>query len=72
MRRKCESQGWIHDFRDILIYMLTVGDIAKLTQILATKQDLEKLTTKEELYELRNDVFTRMDQVYSELKIYFT
>lgn len=47
--------------------MLSVTDIKKLTQVFATKQDLEKLATKVELREFRNDVMDKMDKVYTEV-----
>jgi len=53
--------------------MITDKDIQKILlafiPIFATKEDLKQFATKVELSELRNDVFTKMDQVYGEVKV---
>jgi len=56
--------------------MITDKDIQKIITklipvmipIFATKEDLKMYATKAELAELRNDVNTKMDQVYGEVK----
>lgn len=48
--------------------MITDKDIQKLTTIFATKEDLNKFATKEELDELKDGMYTRMDKVMEELK----
>lgn len=48
--------------------MITDKDIQKLTTIFATKEDLNKFATKEELDELKDGMYTRMDKVMGELK----
>jgi predicted nuclease with TOPRIM domain len=51
--------------------MITDEDTIKLvgafSKVFATKQDLEKLATQDEMANLRNDVMTKMDSVYKEV-----
>jgi len=49
--------------------MLTLDDINKLTQILATKQDIEDLPSRDEFNDFKNDVFNKMDSTYKEVLI---
>lgn len=48
--------------------MITSDDVFKLTQVFATKQDLEKLATKEEFNELKNEVLDKWMQFLGEVK----
>lgn len=52
--------------------MITDKDIEKILlafiPVFATKEDLKMYATKDELAELRNDVNTKLDQVYGEVK----
>lgn len=47
---------------------LTQTDITKLTQVFATKQDLERYLTVDEFRQFKDDVFTGLDKVMGELK----
>lgn len=47
--------------------MLSNEDIVKLAKLLATKQDIEALATKDELYGIKNDVMNKVDSVYKEV-----
>ena len=52
--------------------MLDDKDIEKLGEVFATKEDLkqeiEKLVTKDELLEFKNEILTGQDQILTELK----
>ena len=47
---------------------LTNADIAKLSKVFTTKQDLSQFATKNDLHQLKDDVLTGLDQVMHELK----
>jgi len=49
--------------------MLTISDIQKLTKFFATKQDIEKLPTKNDFDQLKESVLDRMDAVFGEVKV---
>ncbi len=52
--------------------MLTVDDIKKLVEVFATKEDLKQevanLVGKEEFDQFKDDIFTKIDKVYGEVK----
>lgn len=48
--------------------MLSKSDVKKLTEVFATKQDLEKFVTKDEFRETMDGVINKLDTVYGELK----
>lgn len=59
------------DFQSIEVYnkeMLDDKDVNRLLQVFPTKQDLEKLATKEELDERFNTAFGKLDTIIGELK----
>jgi len=47
---------------------ITDKDISKLKEVFATKEDLNKFATKEELKDLNNKVVTRLDKIMGELE----
>lgn len=47
---------------------ITDKDVKKLSEVLATKDDLERFATKDDLADLKNDVVTRLDKVMGELE----
>lgn len=48
--------------------MLTKDDIRKLIDVFATKEDLEKFVTKLEFNDTMDEVISKLDAVYGELK----
>lgn len=52
--------------------MLTIDDIKKLTDFFATKeevkQEIEKMVTKEEFREKHDEIMSKLDAVFGELK----
>ena len=46
---------------------LNQDDIQKLKTVFATKGDLERFATKEDLRSLKNDIFNKLDIVIKEL-----
>lgn len=47
--------------------MLTSDDIKRLVDSFATRYDLERLATKDDLDQLRRDVMDKMDAIYKEV-----
>lgn len=47
--------------------MLTSDDIKRLVDSFATRYDLERLATKDDLDKLRRDVMDKMDAIYKEV-----
>jgi len=48
--------------------MIDDKDIGKLSEVFATKDDLEKFSTKEELVEFKSEILDGQDQILKELK----
>ena len=67
--KKCNFDILMNEYlQSIVTIMLSKDDIKNLLAVLATKQDLESLREKVATKAQYNDVLSKVDKVYGELK----